>query len=498
MRLFIITLSLMCFGQTLAQGAFYYSHIQPYSNHPFSIAESNCGFLIAGRNSVQGGESNGFLMKIDNQGNVIWDKIVSAPEPDKYEDYRAAVYHNGYYYVGGYRRIEGNQQNLIIKVNPVNGNIVEEYLFGNSQVLANDNLIGDITINTDGLVVATSGFDSISQSTVAELIQIDFQANVLWKKKYSADLNASHFSDRMTKIEPMDDGFLLTMHSLDVPVWQTNHFIIRTDMNGNEIWRKNMRDYQSSSTGSDTLLWFADATPFKKKNVIAHFVIDNITDSTYTQNIVVVEFDENGNEIFYIKYPEEVEDISPSDIFSDNDNNIYILGRQEVSPPYYSQLYAAKLNSEKEFLWKNHYGEKDIAELYFCSTLTSDGGVLIGGRDQHFHFGTPYFNSILVKTDCEGSTEWNYESCMSTDLDEVNIFPNPFSNHINIHLPDIPEKSIIKIKLYDTMGKLVDNLVYQDADIIQIKTNKYAKGFYHCIIEVNGSVMANKKIVKVE
>ena len=265
MRLFIITLSLMCFGQTLAQGAFYYSHIQPYSNHPFSIAESNCGFLIAGRNSVQGGESNGFLMKIDNQGNVIWDKIVSAPEPDKYEDYRAAVYHNGYYYVGGYRRIEGNQQNLIIKVNPVNGNIVEEYFFGNSQVLANDNLIGDIAINTDGLVVATSGFDSISQSTVAELIQIDFQANVLWKKKYSADLNASHFSDRMTKIEPMDDGFLLTMHSLDVPVWQTNHFIIRTDMNGNEIWRKNMRDYQSSSTGSDTLLWFADATPFKKK-----------------------------------------------------------------------------------------------------------------------------------------------------------------------------------------------------------------------------------------
>ena len=498
MRLFIIIVSLMCFGQVFAQGAFYYSHIQPFSNQPFSIVESENGFLIVGRNTVQGGESNGFLMKIDKQGNVIWDKIINAPEPDKYEGYRAVVYHGGYFYVGGLRRIEGNQRNLILKVDSNNGNIIEDYMFGNDKVLANDNLIGDLKLNSEGLLIATSGFDSTSMSTVAELFQTDFQGNVLWKKIYSADLNASHFSDRMTKIEPMDDGFLLTMHSLDVPVWQTHHFIIRTDMNGNEIWRKNMRDYQSSSTGSDTLLWFADATPFKKKNVIAHFVIDNITDSTYTQNIVVVEFDENGDEIFYIKYPEEVEGIGPSDIFSDNDNNIYILGRQEVTPPYYSQLYAAKLNSEKEFLWKNHYGEKDIAELYFCSTLTSDGGVLIGGRDQHFHFGTPYFNSIIVKTDCEGNTEWYYESCMSPELDEVNIFPNPFSNYVNIHIPNLPEKSEIKIKLYNTVGKLVDNLVYNETDVIQINTNNYAKGLYHCTIEVNGAVIAKKKIVKAE
>ncbi|MBW7868584.1 MAG: T9SS type A sorting domain-containing protein [Brumimicrobium sp.] len=496
MRLFIIIVYLMCFGQIIAQGAFYYKHIQPYSNQSFSVAESKNGFLIVGQNAVQGGESNGFLMKIDKQGNVIWDKIVNAPEPDKYENYRAVVYHDGYFYVGGLRRIEGNQHNLILKVDSNNGDIIGDYMFGNDKVLANDNLIGDIKLNSEGLLIATSGFDSTSMSTVAELIQLDFQANVLWKKIYSADLNTSHFSDRMTKIEPMDDGFLLKMNSLDVPLWQTNHFIIRTDLNGNEIWRKNMRNYQSSSTGSDSLLWFADATPFKKKNVIAHFVIDNITDSTYTQNIVVVEFDENGNEIFYKKYPEKTEGIGPSDIFSDNDNNIYILGGQEVSPPYYSQLYAAKLNPEKEFLWENHYGEKDITELYIHSLLTSDGGVLIGGRDLLYEVSNNRYYSILVKTDCEGNTEWNYESCRSPSFDDITIFPNPSSDNFIVQIPTIPEHSVIRLEVYDMMGKLVSRNEYIDKEVLKINSSTWNSGVYHCIFYVDNEYFKSKKIIK--
>lgn len=497
MRLFIIIVSLMCFGQTFAQGAFYYNHIQPYSNQPRELVEHKNGYLIAGYNSMGGPQGNGFLMMLDKQGNILWERIEEAPEPDRYEDYRTATYHNGYFYIGGFRWINDQRRNLLLKVNPNNGNILWKKVIGELPVLGGDNFIQDIHPNNDGLLIAASGFDSTSMSTVAELIQTDLEANILWKKIYSADLNALQFSDRMARIEPMESGYLLTMNSRDVPEWQTHHYIIRVDNQGNEIWRKNMRNYESSSTPSDSLYAFQSAAVFQSNHVIALYTIPHETDTSLHVNLFMIEFDENGNEIDHKIYPKKPS-IVFSEVFTNEKNEIFVLAHQDLSAPLYYQLYAAKFNAEKEFLWDNHYGEENIAEIYFCGTLTSDGGVLIGGRDQHFHFGTPYFNSILVKTDCEGNTEWNYESCMSPELDEVNIFPNPFSNYVNIHIPNLPEKSEVKIKLYNTVGKLVDNLVYNETDVIQINTNNYAKGLYHCTIEVNGAVIAKKKIVKAE
>lgn len=486
----------MCFGQIFAQSAFYYSHIQSYSNEPRALLEHENGYLVIGFNSLGGPQGNGFLMMIDKQGNILWENIEDAPEPDGYEMYTAGTFHKGYFYVGGYRWINNQRRNLMLKVNPSDGNIVWKKVFGELSVLGGDNHIQDMHPNEDGILIACSGFDSVSMSTDAELIQVDVEANVLWNKYYGADTDSVVHSDRLHRIHPMKDGYLLIMHSNNQLVSYGLRYIIKLDQQYNEVWRKRMDNYQSVSTGQDTLLWFSSATPYKGNNIISQFVIDNNTDSTYSQNIVIIEFDENGNEIDYKKFDANEEGIGLSKIFVNNKNELFILGNQEVSPPYYSQLYAAKFDESKNLIWEHHYGEEDIAEFYFCGTLTSDGGVLIGGRDLHFEFNAPRFNTILVKTDCKGSIEWNYESCISTDLDEVNIFPNPFSNYINIHIPNLPEKSEIKIKLYDTAGKLVDNLFFYNTEVIKLNTYNYEHGVYHCIIEVNGVVIAKKKIVQ--
>ena len=487
----------MCFGQIFAQGAFYYRHIQPYSNEPKALVEHEKGYLVIGYNSLGGPEGNGFLMMLDKQGNILWERIEEAPEPDRYEMYTAGCFHKGYFYVGGYRWINNQRRNLLLKVDPSNGNILWKKVFGELPVLGGDNHIQDLHPNEDGLLIAASGFDSTSMSTVAELIQTDFEANILWKKIYSADLEVQSYSDRMSRIEPINNGYLLTMNSMDVSVWQTHHYIIKVDYHGNEKWRKNMRNYSSFSTPSDSIYAFQSATVFKSKHVLSLFTIPHETDTSLHVSLFMIEFDENGNEIDS-KIFQQKPSIIYSELFTNEKNEIFVLAHQDLSDPLYYQLYATKFNSEKEFLWDNHYGEENIAEIYYCGTLTSDGGVLIGGRDLLYEPGNIRFYSILVKTDCEGNTEWNYESCLSTDLDEVNIFPNPFSNYVNIHIPNLPEKSEIKINLYNTVGKLIDNLVFNETDVIQINTNNYAKGLYHCIIEVNGAVIANKKIVKAE
>ena len=486
----------MHFGQIFAQSAFYYSHIGPYSNEPNDLIEHENGYLVVGYNSLGGPEGNGFLMMLDKKGDVLWEKIEEAPEPDKYEKYIAGTFHNGYFYVGGYRWLNNQRRNLLLKVNPISGNIIWKKVFGELPVLGGDNHIQDIHPNEEGLLIAASGFDSTSMSTVAEFIQIDLEANVLWKKIYSADLTETKYSDRLSKIESMEEGYLLTMDSRDVPEWQVDKYIIKVDKNGNEIWRKNMSGYQSSSLApSDSLFVFQSATPYKSNHIVSFFLIVNITDSTYTENQVLIEFDEYGNEIDYVKFQEKSA-FPFSDIFVNNNSEIFVLSQQELDSPFYTQLYAAKFNLDKELVWEKDYGEKDITEFYFCGTLTSDGGVLIGGRDLLYEPGNIRFYSILVKTDCEGNTDWNYESCFNPNFDEVTLFPNPFSNQINIHIPNIPENNEIKVKIFNSIGRLVTNEIFYDSQAIQLNVGNYAKGIYYCSIELNGKIIANKKLVK--
>jgi len=149
----------MYFGQTFAQSAFYFSHIQPYSNEPKDLVEHENGYLVVGYNSLGGPEGNGFLMMLDKNGAILWEKIEEAPEPDKYEMYTAGIFHNGYFYVGGFRWINNQRRNLLLKVNPISGNIIWKKVFGELPVLGGDNHIQDIYPNEDGLLIAASGFD---------------------------------------------------------------------------------------------------------------------------------------------------------------------------------------------------------------------------------------------------------------------------------------------------------------------------------------------------
>lgn len=496
MKHILFILFLIHFGYIFTQSGFYYSHITPYSNAPRSLTECEQGFLIAGENSLPDSHANGFLMLLDKQGNIVWEKIILAPQPDEYESYTSAIFNQGYFYVSGFRWLGNQRRNLIMKVN-INGNVIWDKVFGDEAVLGGDNDVQDLTLSQEGLLVTVSGYNPDNMSTDAQLIQLDMEANILWSKFYSANNLSTQYSDRMERISPMSDGYLLNMNSLYVPTWQSEYYIIKTDEHGNEIWRKDLSNYQSSTTEENTLLYFKSATSFKSNHVIANFVIVNMTDTTYSENQVLIEFDESGNEIDYRKY-EKKPGFFSADLFVNENSEIYITGGQWLEMPLREQLYSAKFNENKELLWENNYGFEDIAEIYFCGTITSDGGVLIGGRNQHFQFGTPYFNSIIVKTNCRGELKWDYENCMSPDLHEVNIFPNPFSDHINIHLPNIQKESKIRVYIHDLAGQLVDNQLFFNSPIIQLNTKKYAMGFYNCTIILNGIVLTNEKIIKVE
>ena len=76
---------------------------------------------------------------------------------------------------------------------------------------------------------------------------------------------------------------------------------------------------------------------------------------------------------------------------------------------------------------------------------------------------------------------------------EINIFPNPVSNHLNIQFASLPQSNA-KIQIYDCEGKLVQSSVLSNKNT-QLRLNQIPSNLYFLKIQ-NGQSILSKKILK--
>ncbi|MBI2280173.1 MAG: choice-of-anchor B family protein [Bacteroidetes bacterium] len=79
--------------------------------------------------------------------------------------------------------------------------------------------------------------------------------------------------------------------------------------------------------------------------------------------------------------------------------------------------------------------------------------------------------------------------------DNVNIYPNPFNEEINIQLLNHLNTSAIQIQIVDVAGRLVDKFDFTNENNIQLQ-NSYKKGVYFINIYENGLLIKNQKVIK--
>ncbi|MGE0560948.1 MAG: choice-of-anchor B family protein [Flavobacteriales bacterium] len=78
--------------------------------------------------------------------------------------------------------------------------------------------------------------------------------------------------------------------------------------------------------------------------------------------------------------------------------------------------------------------------------------------------------------------------------DNVNIYPNPFNEEINVQFTD-SKNSTIKIEVTDIMGRILNQYNYTNNNNIKI-INDYQKGIYLVNIYENGSLLKSQKLIK--
>lgn len=374
-------------------------------------------------------------------------------------------------------------------------------------------------------------YDSTIQNSDVFLAKIDTGGNLIWFKKYT---HTDNDQSRSLKLTP-DGKVIIVGNSTPNPTTTYNDaLLIKTDLNGNLIWRKRFGNtydevYYSIDiikNNTEYLLggrygYYNTGNPFYDFSVMRTDTAGNVIwqqqygtaadesgggavytlDSgvaicgTYNNDGALLKLDKNGVQQWlknyglptdsYIRQVKQLKDSTYVMIFS----NTY-------TPTNSFTGFLIKADKNGNQLWKRVYpGPINIPNYFFGFNTTADGGFIMTG--QYNHIGQPYQNMWLVKTDSLGcdSVSCSYlvtgvaeQSLLS---DDFVVYPNPSNSFINVEcliFNDNPE-----IKIISMLGEII----YQakvTSKLSQIDVSQFTNGVYFIEIKANNFIHCKKFI----
>jgi hypothetical protein len=199
----------------------------------FSLQETaDSGFILAGRTVDR--DRNRFsiwLIKTDSEGDVEWDRTFRGPKWDS-EPATIQQTSDGGYIVTGYAYVgpigEGGSNVWLIKID-TNGNELWNRTFG-----GNENDYGkDIQITKDGGFIIAGNTQSFADDYWGDiwLIRADYSGQELWNRTFGIS-----WGNANSVREVSDGGFILAGDSMTET--GKRWIIIKTDASGKKEWWK--------------------------------------------------------------------------------------------------------------------------------------------------------------------------------------------------------------------------------------------------------------------
>jgi hypothetical protein len=185
------------------------------------------GFLLVGNQFLVSGDVNGFVAKIDNQGTLIWQTIIGEENIDKL--FSGIITFDGFA-VFGLTQSYGNNQSTawVVKLDN-DGNVIWNKTFGQtnpttlrSGVLAQD---GDYVLAGYTDLPGGNNYDFY-------LLKIQPDSGMVWNKTYGGVQNEKAYS--MTKAV---DGYVL-VGEIESQTASTDAWLLKVDENGNKVWAR--------------------------------------------------------------------------------------------------------------------------------------------------------------------------------------------------------------------------------------------------------------------
>jgi hypothetical protein len=188
-------------------------------------------YVVAGETSSFGaGWQDAWLLKLDAEGNVIWEKTYGETFQDGARAILLAA--DGGYVVAGYAQPTANssQRAWVFKLD-ASGNVAWHKTYGG----LHDYSAFDIQQASDGgYVVAGETEDLGAGGDDAWIIRLNASGDIVWQKTCGGQEH-----DRATAIQPVDDGgYLVTGSTWSFGAGYDDFWLLKFDVDGKVTWQR--------------------------------------------------------------------------------------------------------------------------------------------------------------------------------------------------------------------------------------------------------------------
>lgn len=319
----------------------------------------------------------------------------------------------GNYITGGFVVETQNNQTynrLCIMGLDAQGQIVWTKKYGRPQFeYLNNNLISRCFYkNGNHMYYAGCVRDSLNNQ-VGVLIKFDLNGDTLWQKIYR-DTQEDVIPQIVTAC--VDGGFLITGFFQNWTNSTRECLLIKTDANGNELWRKKINKVTPNVNDGQSILQDVIS---KKIVIVGYQYIGNANSWTIHDNVIVTDsLGDQVNRYDYTGFGGVLKDMIQT-----SDQKIIAVGYQydpqTLGGYNLCQSFIVKfdIDNPSQPLWKVQYDKLTLTNVFSCLVELQNGEVLVGGGIDTMQINNLNTNCLarLTKISSTGQVTWsrNYD-----------------------------------------------------------------------------------------
>jgi len=441
------------------------------------IQTADHGYIILGNKSGFVGNTDVYIVRTNNTGNIVWDKAYGGSEVNWAEDIKPTA--DGGYIITGYMNIpDNNDYNIMLLKTDSGGNTEWLKNYGGS----NWDLGHSVVETADsGFIVAGETYSFGNGDNDVFLLKTDKNGDSLWSEFYGGSN-----TDIAYDISVCHDGnFIVTGYTNSFGKGGFDSYLLKITPSGDTLWTR---------TYGDTL----DDKTFSGIETQDHGIV--LTGSTMNFNAmvqdgVIFKADSAGNFLWAGViggiYNEEF-----YDIFQNSDESLFMAGYTE-SYGYIGtkDFYMVKTDKNGGYIFGPLYGG-DNTDYAIACIPTSDHGYAIIGTTESMGLGLS--NILLVKIDSIGygnpSSYIHITSVEEHSFPKVTIYPNPVSDNLHINIP--AEHLLSDIVVYNHIGQVVSKTKPADGHAANIDFSGFPEGIYIISLHFNETII-NQKVIHI-
>jgi hypothetical protein len=445
------------------------------------------GYLIIGSTDQLGnGLKDIWLIKTDENGNLVWDKTYGGDQDD-FSIMGQQTTEGGFIVAGTTESFGNGMRDFWLIKTDSEGNEEWNQTFGTAE---NDRS-QYVEQTADGGYIITGGTGNVETNNQdAWLIKTDCAGNQEWQQTYGGNGNEKTY----TVHQETDGSYILAGLTSSFGNGNYDAYLIKTDSDGNEIWYKTF-----GGSGIE--------------NAYAMQILPNegyiLAGSTQSFgagdfDVWLIKVDQQGDEIWNQVYGTEVVDYCYF-VSITEDGNFVLGGLTNSTLAGDFDVLAMKVSCSGEEIWTTKVGESGNEYAFFVEQ-TSDNGFVLAGYTNSFGNGDNDVYAVKLASDGTDAHQI-IEQPAGFNLQN---YPNPFnpSTTISFNLKNTSLPS--QIEIYNLKGQKVkvleccnffaantrDSFSYTITwDGTDSSDKPVASGVYFSVLRQSDKILASKKML---